>query len=146
MGSDPRWARLVQDKQPITIADLNDINISLNAKHRDEMLKFGVRSALVVPLLQHGLVIGAIGVGRAMIGPFAEHETRILQTFADQAVIAIENTRLFEDLQARTRELTESLEQQTATADVLKVISRSTLDAQKVLDALVESAARLCDV
>src|SRR6516225_3613347 len=108
IGSDPRWARLVRDRQPIAIADLNDI--SLNAEYRDELRKYGVRSALLVPLLQDGLVIGAIAVGRAMIGPFAEHETRILQTFADQAVIAIENTRLFGEVQARTRELAKTVE------------------------------------
>src|SRR5215831_8935728 len=143
MGSDPQWARLVHDRQAIAIADL-ETDISLNAEHRDEMRKFGVRSALVVPLLQDGLVIGAIGVGRAMIGPFAEHETRILQTFADQAVIAIENTRLFEEVQTRTKELQDSLDRQTATSEVLGVISRSPNEVQPVLDTIVATAQRLC--
>src|SRR5262249_45843599 len=105
----------------------------------------GYRSALLTPLFRGSNIIGLLYFSRREPGGFTTDETDLARSFADQAIIAIENARLFEAEQASKRELTESLEQQTATADVLKVISRSALDVQKVLDALVESAARLCD-
>jgi PAS domain S-box-containing protein len=102
------------------------------------------RSTVGVPMLRDGVPIGTITVSRSRSGPFSSRQIILLQTFADQAVIAVENVRLFTELQARNRDLTETLEQQTATAEILRVISSSPTDVQPVFDTIVQSAKRLC--
>ena len=104
-----------------------------------------IRTALAIPLLREGVPVGAIMIRRTEVRPFSDNQIALLKTFADQAVIAIENVRLFKELEDRNRDLTEALEQQTATSDVLRVISSSPTDVQPVFDAIVKSATRLCD-
>jgi GAF domain-containing protein len=136
--------RTVLDGRPFHIADLQTEDAEF-PESSENARRWGFRSILSVPLMREGVAIGAIALRRSEVQLFTERQVALLQTFADQAVIAIENARLFEEVRARTEELSESLQQQTATADVLKVISRSTFDLKSVLQTLVESAGRFCD-
>ena len=111
---------------------------------RETQQKAGFRTVLCVPLLREGRPIGVIGLLRSEVRPFSDREIELVTTFADQAVIAIENVRLFEAEQQRTRELTELLEQQTATSEVLRVISSSPGELEPVFETLLANAVRVC--
>ena len=133
--------RVQLERRPVQIADvLADPEYRLQETQR----LGGFRTHLGLPLLRNGIPIGILVVSRVTVEPFSDKHIELLTTFADQAVIAIENARLFNELKARTEDLSESLQQQTATADVLKVISSSTGRLEPIFNALLENAVRVC--
>src|SRR5215472_10772544 len=141
-GRDSLVGRIALEGRMVHIPDI----LADSEYNQLEAAKLGQwRTMIGVPLLREGTAIGALTLTRTSARPFSDKQIELVTTFADQAVIAIENVRLFDEVQARTRELSEALEHQTATSEVLNVISRSPTDAQPVFDAIVQGAARLCE-
>jgi len=137
--------RSILDRCVVHVHDLLAESDAEYAGGRELAARFGHRTVVVVPLLRQNIAIGAMSIRRVEVNPFTDEQISSLKAFADQAVIAIENTRLVNELHERNKALTEALEQQAASSEILRVISGSPTELQPVLDAIVESAARLCD-
>jgi len=134
--------RAVIDRQTIHVQDLAQ---ALAEYPESTAARYGIQSALAVPLLHEGVALGVIRISRTEIRPFTDKQIALLQTFADQAVIAIENVRLFKELETRNADLTDALSRQTATSEILRVISGSPTDVQPVFDTIIKSAVTLCN-
>jgi GAF domain-containing protein/anti-sigma regulatory factor (Ser/Thr protein kinase) len=137
--------RAVTERKTIHVHDLAAESDEEFSVAKDFQRRYGHRTVLTTPLMRKGMPLGAIWIRRTEVRPFTDRQIKLLETLADQAVIAIENVRLFTELQASNRELTTALDTQTATSDILRVISRSQTDVQPVFDAIVHSAVRLLD-
>jgi GAF domain-containing protein len=140
-GRDSLVGRIALERRMVHIPDVL-VDPEYNQPEPQTLGRF--RTMLGVPLLREGVSIGAMTVTRSVVQPFTDKQIELLTTFADQAVIAIENVRLFDEVQTRTRELSVSLEQQTAISEILRVISNSPSDVQPVLESVAENAARIC--
>jgi GAF domain-containing protein len=141
-----RWVtgRAAVDRKPVHLHDFLSPEGDEFPQGHELARRDGTRTMLAVPLLREGECIGVIALRRMEVRPFSEKQIELLQTFADQAVIAIGNVHLFDEVQARTHELQETLEYQTAASDVLNIISRSPSNIQPVLETIAETAQRLC--
>jgi PAS domain S-box-containing protein len=137
--------RAVVDRRTTHVYDLAAESEAEYPIARETQRQFGHRTTLATPLLREGQALGAILIRRMEVRPFSDKQIKLLETFADQAVIAIENVRLFKELEVRNRDLTVTLEQQTATSEILRVISSSPTDVQPVFDTIALSTKRLCD-
>src|SRR5262249_17818250 len=137
--------RAIVDRRTLHITDLAAEPEDRFPVGKDLQRQFGHRTMLATPLLRQESALGVICVFRTEVRPFTDSQIELLRTFADQAVIAIDNVRLFTELQTKNRALTETLEQQTATSEILRVISSSPTDIAPIFDAIAENAWRLCN-